>query len=241
MNKGERGMKKIGFLIGMVFVIFVLAGCSTASQDISAQPAKDITVATPNPEEGSSLALQLALGTFKLEETELAITSERASELLPLWKAARSLGQSENVSEVEVNAVYNQIQEVLSAEQMGAIIAMQLSFEDMQSVGEEYGFELVRGTGFGFDNLSPELQATAQARRESGEFPMPGQGGGSGGGMGEGGGPGGGFFRSGDTEGFDLEARQTAIAKGGGVQRAQIGVNAALLEAVIQFLEAKLP
>jgi hypothetical protein len=239
-------MKKHIVLIGMVILISILAGCSSASQDISGQEAENNAAVTANPVdknsmESSSLELQLALGTFKLEETELAIPSEQAVELLPLWKAIRSLSQSDNITEEEMNALYKQIQETMSAEQLETITALQLSFEDMQTIAEQYDFEFGRGGGLGFENLSPELQATAQARRESGEFPMPGEGGGLGRGMGEGGGAGGGFFQGGDAEGLSPEARQTAIAESGWVPRVQSGVNAALLDAVIQFLEAKLP
>ena len=89
--------------------------------------------------------------------------------------------------------------------------------------------------------LTEEQQATAEAMRESGEFPGPGGGLSPGGGMGLGSGggmgPGGGEF-GGDT-GITPEMRETAMAERGNGTRRGFGINTQLLEAIITFLEAK--
>jgi hypothetical protein len=172
------------------------------------------------------LALQLALGTFKLEDTGHPISPEQAKTLLPLWKAMRSLSNSETFAAQELEAVVRQIQEAMTSEQMADIEA--LSFSDMQDLSQKFGLDM--GMGGGFGNMSPEMQSTMEARRQSGQMP--------GGGGFPGGGPGGfpGEGRPPGQGGFGQGARQTPVAGRGGT----VGVNLALLEAVIEFLQAKI-
>jgi hypothetical protein len=83
--------------------------------------------------------------------------------------------------------------------------------------------------------MTPEMQATREAMRESGELQRPGGGEFPGSGPGGGQGPGGGF---GGTE-MDPEARATAMAEGGGVRGARSGINTTFLDAIIEYLEGK--
>jgi hypothetical protein len=147
----------------------------------------------------------------------------------------RSLGESETTAAEELDAVVNQIQDTMKPEQLTAIEAMELSLQDMRTIAEEMGIQF--GSGGRFEDLTPEMQATMEAARESGQF--PGGGGGPGGGIpGQGGGPGGGGGFGGQG-GLSPEARQTAIAERGGARGASLGLNPALLDAIIEFLEAK--
>ena len=174
------------------------------------------------------LAMQLALGTFKLEDTDHPISAEQAKNLLPLWKAMRSLTNSETYAAQELEAVINQIQDTMTSEQKADIEA--ISFSDMQTLTQKFGLDMGRGGGFG--EMSPEMQATMQARRQSGQMPGGGgfPGGGPGGFPGEGGPPG-----AGGAGGGQLGQTPQA-GRGGGA----VGVNPALLEAVIEFLRAKI-
>jgi hypothetical protein len=255
-------MKKRTISISLLLLasIFVSA-CSTAGQSValevgttpsaaegnnSAGTAENTADETPEPvrdnlrtrlvEGETPLAMMLILGTFKLEKTDFAIDSAQAAGLLPLWKALRSLSESETVASEELQAVINQIQDTMTAEQIAAIETMDLTMQDLGAIAEELGLEL-DSFGGRFAELSPEMQATREAARESGQFPGGGQGTGPGGGI-PGSGPGGGQGFAGGE--LSPEARQTAIAERGGVRGAQLGVNPFLLETVIEFLEAKL-
>ena len=115
-----------------------------------------------------------------LEETELAVDPAQAAELLPLWKAARTLSESETVAEAELQAVFNQIEDTMTPEQITFIGEMRLDQEQMVRLAEDLDLPFGFGRGEGFANLTPEQQATTQAARESGQF-----------------GPGGGFPRGG--------------------------------------------
>ena len=175
-------------------------------------------------ENALSVPMQLVLGTLMLEDTELSVDSNQAAQLLPLWKAARSLGSSDTAAAEEVGAVYNQIQATMTPEQIAAIAAMQIRREAMFEVTQKLG--LAFGPGSGGEDLTPEQKAA----RESGqERPGGGFGGGQGAGGGQGGGAGG--------AGLSPEQRATAIAERGGTLGAGSGVNPAFLEAVISLLE----
>jgi hypothetical protein len=202
----------------IIFFGLLLTGCGTNSSDSSdysaqgsASPAEENSRETP-------LALKLALGTFKLDKTDQAITPEQAKELLPLWKAASVLSNSETAANQELQALVNQIQRTMTPEQLKAIEDMKLSFRDMGSIAEELGLDF--GSG-GFGNMSPEMQATMQAARESGGGPPEGFGGGPGG------------FPEG---GFDPQAQETSVGSRVGTG---LGLPSSLMDAVINFLEAK--
>jgi hypothetical protein len=124
---------------------------------------------------------QLALGIFRLEGTGNAVTAEQARTLLPLWQAIQS-GSLQN--DAETNAVLKQIEGAMAAEQLAAIAAMQLTFQDMgtwmQEQGVEFGPPPGAGQGQGgFGNLSEEERASMRATRQAGGeggFPQGGPG-----------------------------------------------------------------
>lgn len=246
-------MKKITlFSLSLLFILFfALSACSSGQ---ATDTATTNAVGTPGapPAGDTPTNMQLALGTFVLEDTDYAITAEQAAELLPLWKAAKALASSETITAEEYQAIYTQIEDSLTADQMNAIQTADLTPEGMAAISEKYGLTF-GGGGNGFDaaNLSPEQQATREAFQQSrqsgstsgggGGFPggAPPDGGFGGGGLG--GGPGGGF--GGDGTGFSPEAQQTAVASGAGGGR-QFGGNgglpSAFYDAIITFLEGKI-
>ncbi len=116
---------------------------------------------------------QLALGTILLEETDNAVTPEQAVALLPLWQSL----QGGVTAQAEAEAVLKQVEGTMTAEQLAAIAAMQLTQEDLQAWMQEQGL----GTGGGFPGAGGDMseekreaaRATAQASDE-----MPGERGG---------------------------------------------------------------
>jgi hypothetical protein len=231
----ENHMKKTILLLTFLLLLFGLTACkseSTAETVVASGAASDRTFAMP-------VSMQLMMGTVKLDETDYAIDAQQASELLPLWKALRSLSESDTAAQAEVDALIAQIQETMTPEQMQAITDMGLTMQDFASVAETLGIEAA-GFGGRFGDITPEMQATMEAMRSSGEF--PGSGGGFGGGDFPGGGPGGGQGPAGGFGGgaeMDPSARATAIAERGGAQGTGFGLNTQLLDGVIGFLEAK--
>jgi hypothetical protein len=227
-------MKRILLITLLVATILISAACSTTNQGTTIQsgtpvPAYQRTQTTGNVNtQALPVSMELALGAFKLDDTQNAIDAAQAAKLLPLWKAVRALGKSDTTAPEETQALWKQIQNTMTPEQMQAIDQMNLSFRDMESVAQEFGLDL--GMGGGFGTMSASVRETAQANRNSGQE-QPGRG--------EGGFPGGGG-PSGEGQAYSPEARQTAIAaSGGSTSSGSMGLNTALLDAVISFLEAK--
>jgi hypothetical protein len=221
-TKKEIFMRKITLTLTLVTLVLILSACGEAASEGSAPQTSDEAREFSMPPE-----MALMVGTVKLDETEYVIQSDQAAELIPLWKALRSLSESETASSVEVEALINQIEDTMTDEQMDVITAMELSMEDTRAVQEQLGIE----GGMGGGNMDPEMQATMQAASESGEMPAGGPGGGMG--------PGGGQGPSGGGAEMNPAARETAMAERGGTRGANIAINTTFLNAIIEFLEAK--
>jgi hypothetical protein len=122
-------MKKWKFLTIAISLVLVLTACGSAQ---NANAAKSTS---------SRLSLEgdLLVGTFKLENTSLAVTSKQASTLLPLWEALLSLASSNTTASQEVDAVVSQIESSMSAEQVSSIAAMKLTRQDLAAVAIDTG------------------------------------------------------------------------------------------------------
>jgi hypothetical protein len=148
-----------------------------------------------------------------------------AAELLPLWRVAQSLINSDTAAALEIEAVYNQIQDTMTPDQISAIVEMELTEQSLTTLMEEGALDIGRGGFAGGRGAGLSEESTA-----------PGGGLGPGGGFlgsrpGEG--PGGGL-----PEGFDPEVmatRQAQFAEGGTGRLMEVG----LIVAVIRTLEAK--
>lgn len=247
-------MKKSTYLLFTLLMLLVLAACSPGTQ--TATDPSTSTTDTDTVSANGTSAMQLALGTFALEDTEYAITSEQATELIQLWKAAQALSDSDTITAEEFQAIFSQIEDTLTPEQLNYITTMELSQEAMTALQEKYGLTFGPGNGGGFDpnNMTEEQQATAEAFRSTiqqsggqapggGDFPGGGPGGGAppDGGFAGGGPGGGGGFPGGGDVGSLPEAQQTAIAPGAGRGAGGGGgLPTTFYDAILQFLETKL-
>lgn len=117
------------------------------------------------------VSTQLLLGTFALEETDLAVDAAQASELLPLWKAVKSLSNSDTASSVELDALYNQIQDLMTAEQLDQITSAEIGPEGIQTLMEELGLDMAMGRGNADDS-----EDGANMRPGGGQGAVPGVG-----------------------------------------------------------------
>jgi len=248
---------KIKYLLLMgisVILVLVLGACGgsaggttsdTGSNDASAQGSSGNDTSSgagSQPVGGEDfqgetpISTRLGFGTLLLEETENAVDPAQAAELLPLWKAAKSLSESDTVAEAEMEAIFNQIQDTMTPEQLSAISEMEITGDEMAQLLEDLGIS------FGFGSLTPEMQATAEAAGASGEgFPaggipgggFSGDGQGSGGGLGPGGGPG---F---DTGNLTAEQQATMEARraerGGSINRMAL----VFVDPLIELLEER--
>jgi len=121
-------MKKFSLFTTLLVAALVLTACGSstnASSTTGSASASDVM--TP--------ALQLAVGTLKLEGTDQAIDSQTAAKLLPLWQLLNGLSASSATAQEEVSTVVDQIKATMTTEQVKAIEDMQLTQKDVAMQG----------------------------------------------------------------------------------------------------------
>jgi hypothetical protein len=130
-------MKKKYIWMVIAAVIVVAAGVfvyiTFLGNKVIAQTSGTIDAST------MTLETKLAIGILKLEGTDNAVTAEQAKELLPLWKGVKVFSNSDTISDAEMEALYQQIQETLTTAQLQAINAMDLSDQDMTTIASDLG------------------------------------------------------------------------------------------------------
>jgi hypothetical protein len=227
--------KKIALILSMLMV-FLLVACgskesnqsqATQAQDVQSQGNGQFTFQGEMP-----LESKLLFGSLMLEETDMAITSDQAEELLPLWKLYTSLLDSDTTADAEIAAVMNSIQDAMTADQMEYIDGMQLGPDDIRQLMDDLGID------FGFRGGTDQTgeNSTGGFTPPGGFGGVPGEGPGQGQGGGQGFGPGGGFGN------FSPEQRATAQAmraESGGGGRG-LFANTALIDALIELLQGKI-
>ena len=124
----------------------LLLGCQKAAPTPTPDPA--LSGEGTGVFGGLGDANTLALGTLRLEGTAQAVGAAQAAQLLPLWQMVGS-GSLQVAAETE--AVLRQIEGLMTAEQIAAIEAMALSFEDIGAWMEAQGIEMPQRTGAGPD------------------------------------------------------------------------------------------
>jgi hypothetical protein len=214
-------MKKLQFLGVLISLTLILVACGGANS--AANTAT--TVLNEDYPDALPIQTQLTLGILKLEETDLAVDTEQAAELLTLWQAIRSLSSSDITAEGEIEAIVNQILDTMSSEQLEAIAAMELTQEGILELTQELG--IARGgdwTGEG------DPRSSAPDRM----VPGSGPGGGLGGGLG------GGRFSEGG-ENLDLDPEQIATLQAERAEKRSSGdqFTMFLINPLIQLLEGR--
>ncbi len=166
---------RIGLIVVLASVVLVGCGGEEATPAPADEGVEDVYVSDvldASYDGALNAAAQLALGTIQLEETGDAVTPEQATALLPLWQALRG-GVT---ARAEVNALMEQIEGTMTAEQLEAIAAMQLTQEDMRVWMQGQGLGMGgggQGRPGGGEELSEDERATRQAGSGRGDGEMP--------------------------------------------------------------------
>lgn len=206
----------------MIFIVLTLTACGSASDSIetaSADPANSSEVTTP-------LSTELLVGTFKLEGTAQAVTTDQAAELLPLWQVYQSLSASDSAAQEEKDALVEQIQETMTSDQLHAINAMEISPQDIFAVMHDQGIAASRGQSAGIDGQNNSGVVPPEGGPPDGFVPGSGPGGGQGQGFGGG-------------QNMSPEQIATAQARRAENGGSGFGTPSALVDALIELLESK--
>src|SRR5664280_662574 len=122
-------MKKMLLVSIVISLVLALTACGSTQNTTAVA-----TASTTLSQEG-----QFLVGTLKLENTSLAVTSEQANTLLPLWETLESLASSNTAASQEVDAVVSQIESSLSTQQVSGITAMKLTQQDLAALALDTG------------------------------------------------------------------------------------------------------
>lgn len=232
-------MKKIFLTIFTTVILITLTtACGSKTGANTNSSNGEVSTTSQNGDVNLSERTRLILGSIGLEETELKITTEQASDLLPQWKVLKNLLGSDSASQVEIDALQEQIKESLTSEQSDWIDNLRYTPEEYQAAIKDF---IPEGMNFGgIANLSEEeIQARMATRQAAtgGNLPQDfpgGTGGGPGGEAGrilQGGGPGGNFGTMSGTPNADSGTQQ---GRAGGSQ-----FDILLIDQLITILEAK--
>lgn len=168
-------MKRLYFA-PLLIITWLLTACSAGNATALANNNSSGEARTPQPFDPATLPLEskLAIGILKLEGSDLAITREQAANLLPLWKAVKTLTGSDTTTQDEINALYQQIEETLTPEQLHEIQTMTWTSQELQTLMQNLGIDTSNFAGpQGANSLTQEERATriAQFRSQgSGNF-----------------------------------------------------------------------
>lgn len=213
--------KATPFLLILIAVLLAACGAAKRTANPSTGAGNDPAARTLAP------LAQVAIGTFKLEGTDKAVTAKQAAELLPLWQVYESLSQSNTAAQAEIDALVGQIQDSMTKEQNAAIQAMNLTPQDMFAVMREHGIELAGGP----QAAGTRVPGSGQNNREG--FPPGGFVGGPG--------PDGGGFQGGPGQ-FNRTGGTPPAGSGqnGAAQPRQINrIPTPLLNALIELLKQR--
>jgi hypothetical protein len=241
MEKRNFYMVKRIFIAG-ILVMLIASACSGLSiLGLGGNAASNQNA--QNQFDPAKLPVQqkLGYGILKLEGTPLAVTADEAKSLLPLWKALTALSTNQNTTSEEIDALFQQMQDLLTTEQVSAIEKMTWTQNDLQALSQKYGVRIGQGGpgGGNASNLTAEQRATRQAQFQSQRQNGGGGGGGFAGPGGfpqDGGGPGG--FGGGNNRNNSSTGQQrTPSAQGARI--ALGGMNRLFADAVIKMLQQR--
>jgi hypothetical protein len=221
-------MFKKGLMISIltVVVVMMMTACS-------ALPVASLNVAALSNLTGSqsstSAALQsnLGVGILKLNGTDQAITSSQASDLLPLWKAIKSLSTDSNTTSTELEALYTQIESSLTTDQKTAIAELKVTSADIETLKEENGLNVITST--------KDLTSTSTTSSSGGGAMGGGPGGG--GDMGGGSDMAGGDMTGGDTTGAQTASSTSSSTNAKSAASSVTNLNLEFADAIIALLQ----
>ncbi len=215
-------MRMVRPALAIAITALFLAACGAAAS----LGGSSATALSSNYADALPSAGQLAAGTLGLEGTTWAVDAEQASQLLPLWQGLLSLLNSPTSSDQEINGVVTQIEAAMTPDQVAAISAMHLTASDLAAL-------IVSGPEADEAGSRPGVSGQASGFASGGPGPD--------GAVFIGGGPGADGLAGLPGSSSSLSeatqtSNQTLAAQTASGQLAAIGVNARVVQAVINFL-----
>ena len=155
--------KKTLFLVSALILIFSLTACSAVQLPWASASTSSTQTTSLSNFASQPVKNKLAVGLLQLEGSDLAFTTSQAKEMLPLWKAVKSLSKDSNTTPGEMAALYAQIEGVLTASQLQAIQKLDLSSSELTALVQKYQGQTVVNTSSSKSTTSQTAQS-AQAQ-----------------------------------------------------------------------------
>lgn len=131
-------------------------GADSASNGPAPAQANAITSAlSTDYTDAVSVAEQLLTGTFMLADTNLSLTGEQTIQLISLWTSLKGATQN-SAAQDQTDAILQQIEQALTAEQIQAIADFKITRQSMMTVLQDKGVTMggPQGDGNGGPNGS---------------------------------------------------------------------------------------
>jgi hypothetical protein len=209
------------FLLLLSLPIMLLSGCAS------------LTGQTGNTAQSSGLSSDLTLSTktglgiLELEGQTLAIDTEQARALLPLWQALQTLSSDSNTSPDEIASLNDQIEENLTSEQLAAIKEMSWKEDDLSALVQEYAASSSQPGNLGGSTAATSLpDGAVMGAGMPGGAPMAGGGGE--------------MMAMGITGGSTSTATSHSTIAGQEDRESAGGLNLVFAPAVIELLQSKI-
>jgi hypothetical protein len=245
-------IKKTLYVLSALVLLVALAACSTIQSVIGGGSQAQTNNQTanggqPNGRGGfggdpATMTVEQKMGfaILKMEGTPTGLTAQQATDMLPLWQALKSMETSNTASADEITAIFSQMKDTLTPEQVAAVTKLTWTQEDMTATMQQYGMQFggQGGPGGGPGTLTTEQQATRTARFANGGNNRQG---GPGGGVPPDGGPGGfgGPGGNGGQGGNNTTGGATRTPSPAQLNRRVIGLNSIFINPVITLLTTK--
>jgi hypothetical protein len=131
-------IKKMLHILLVSTLIIVLSACSSLQLSATNTTASQTLQNIVGNVTSQSVKNKLAVGMLKLEGTDLAITAAQAKNLLPLWQAVKSLNAEKTTAAEEMAALYTQIQETMTSDQIQYIDKLDLTSDELDTLMQKY-------------------------------------------------------------------------------------------------------
>jgi hypothetical protein len=139
-------MYRNALIIASILMLCLTAACSGLTANASANTTSSTVLSQITDSSRMTVKDKLGIGILSLDGTSLAVTSDQAVVLLPLWQAVKSLGADKNAASVEIAALYTQIQDTLTADQVARIEQFTWSQTELVSLVEQYQSQTSQAT-----------------------------------------------------------------------------------------------
>ena len=133
-------MVKKEFILVSILILSLTVACSGQVASVLGRYSSSTTSNPISDTSQMTLKAKLGIGILSLDGTDLSVSTDQAAILLPLWQAVLSLGADKNVASEEIAALYTQIADTLTMDQIAQIEKLSWSQDDLANLTQEVQF-----------------------------------------------------------------------------------------------------